>query len=169
MRGLCKKSDFWKVQNGDLWTFFYHVLSPFFPFELLFSVNRTNFWHHPWFFSLATPWNGYLQVLKKGQRTNNFPQGLLPFNLQFETIYQLTADRIRASMCKYFSLVAIFCTKVFNCSISLNSCAFVRFSRIKMPRDSSRPRKRKFRENQFSQPKEKSPKSELGPVYKEVG
>ena len=102
-------------------------------------------------------------------RTNNFPQGFLPFNLQFETIYQLTADRIRASMCKYFSLVAIFCTKVFNCSISLNSCAFVRFSRIKMPRDSSRPRKRKFRENQFSQPKEKSPKSELGPVYKEVG
>ena len=85
----------------------------------------------------------------------------LPFNLQFETIYQLTADRIRASTCKYFSLVAIFCTKVFNCSISLNSCAFVRFSHIKMPRDSSRPRKRKFRGNQFSQPKEKSPKSEL--------
>ena len=30
-----------------------------------------------------------------------------------------------------------------------------------MPRDSSRPLKRKFRGNQFSQPKEKSPKSEL--------
>ena len=30
-----------------------------------------------------------------------------------------------------------------------------------MPRDSSRPRKRKFRGNQFSQPKEKAPKSEL--------
>ena len=32
MRVLCKKSDFWKVQNGDLWTFFYHILSPVFPF-----------------------------------------------------------------------------------------------------------------------------------------
>ena len=50
MRVLCKKSDFWKVQNCDLWTSFYHVLSPFFPLELLFSVNQTNFWHHPWIF-----------------------------------------------------------------------------------------------------------------------
>ena len=92
---------------------------------------------------------------------NNFPQGLLSFNLQFETIYQLTADRIRDTTCKYFSLVAIFCTKVFNSSISLNSCAFVRFPRIKMPQDSSGPRKRKFRGNQFSQLKEKSPQCEL--------